>query len=102
MKRSDAVSNIKSIINNMSDFDITTYAAETILTKLEEMGMKPPSVDEETCQAILQVYYGGVSFNQWDEEIEKDAEVMEAKRKRAEWAAERAEKAAIRLTSKKE
>lgn len=100
MKRSDAVSKLKTIVNNLlPTFDITTHAAETILTELEKMGMKPPAPDVETCQAILSVYMWS-DFNQWDEEIEKDAKVMEAKRKRAEWAAERAAKAASKKESK--
>lgn len=82
MKRSDAVSNIKAIVNNMSDFDITTYAAENLLTKLEEMGMKPPTLPEDYCQAIMHVYYGGYSFNQWEEDIEKDERIMEAYNRR--------------------
>jgi hypothetical protein len=46
----------------------------------------------------MHVYYAGYTFNQCEEYIEKDAKVMEAKRKRAEWAAERA----IKLANKKE
>ena len=97
MKRSDAAQKIQQAIIRLTNTNISFQDATAFLDELEKMGMKPPAPDVETCQAILSVYMWS-DFNQWDEEIEKDAKVMEAKRLRAEWAAERA----IKLANKKE
>lgn len=59
-----------------------TGSAEQALSMLEDFGMKPPTLPEDYCQAIMHVYYGGCSFNQWEEEIEKDEKVMEAYNRR--------------------
>lgn len=56
--------------------------AEAILNVVEKLGMKPPRVSEEDVQAIISVYYGGYSYNQWDEELEKDTAVQAARERR--------------------
>lgn len=62
--------------------DCPAGSEEHILSMLEGHGMKPPTLPEDYCQAIMDVYYGGYSFNQWEEEIEKDEKVMEAYNRR--------------------
>lgn len=99
MKRSAATQKIQQAIISLTNTNISFQDATAFLDELEEMGMKPPCVDEENCQVLAQVYVYPF-YNQWDEEIEKDTKVMEAKRKRAEWAAERAQKAASKKEQK--
>jgi hypothetical protein len=49
-----------------------------------EATMRPPRTTDDNAQAIMHVYYAGYTLNQWDEDVEKDEKVMEAKRQRAE------------------
>jgi hypothetical protein len=58
---------------------------EELLDFIESKGMKPPSVSEEDQQAIMSVYYGGYTFNQWDEDLEKDEKVQKMKTRRAKF-----------------
>ena len=73
--------------NNGPLANITDNAdfANYLLTKIEEQGMKPPSLSEDQCQALMDVYYAGYSFNQWDDDFEKDTKVMAALKKRQDW-----------------
>jgi hypothetical protein len=99
MKRSDAAQKIQQAIIRLTNTNISFQDATAFLDGLEEMGMVPPHVDQETTQALISVCIYPL-FYQWDEDIEKDAKVMEAKRARAEWAAERAQKAASKKEQK--
>lgn len=54
-----------------------------------ELGMAPPVVDEETCQALMHIYISP-NRRQWDEEIEKDAKVVLCKARRAKAREQRA------------
>ncbi len=85
MKRSDMIEKLRQcLIGRIDWYSITSEdCAITILQFMESEGMTPPSLDEETCQAILSVYYDGYSLNQWDEDISKDEKVMAAKARRA-------------------
>lgn len=58
---------------------IDKWAANDLLLFLENSGMKPPRLPEEDCQAIMHVYYGNYTFNQWEEDAEKDEAVQKAK-----------------------
>jgi len=81
MKRSDMITKLCSIIDAGQDQTMETRA-DNLLCHLEVLGMKPPRVSEEDCQAIMSVYYGGYSFYQWDEDLEKDEYVQAAKTRR--------------------
>ena len=52
--------------------------ADTLLAFLEKTGMRPPMLDEDKVQALMSVYYGGYTINQWDEDFEKDAAAVSA------------------------
>jgi len=78
MKRVDAVNALMKYGIGMN-YD----QANRHLTFLEkELKMVPPSLPEEYCQAIMHVYQDFYTFNQWEEEIEKDTKVMAALEKR--------------------
>lgn len=94
MKRSEMVQTLTDFLEN-SDIDVVYEEVEIILRFLEAQGMKPPRLPEDTCQAILNVYYAGYSLNQWEEDIEKDAAVMEMKARREKAKTDRIER--IRL-----
>ncbi len=88
MKRMDAIQSlIKIVRDNCFDdcFILTKEEADKMLLALENIGMRPPSLPEMHCQAIMDVYYGGYSFNQWEEDFEKDEKVMKALQKRLDW-----------------
>lgn len=76
--------------------------AFNILYFLEANGMKPPTLPEEYCQAIMSIYYGGYSFNQWEEEFYKDEKVVEALTRREEAAERRKQKSIERKKAKDE
>lgn len=83
MKRTKMLDRLENIINQYRINDELTAAdsealAHRILDYVEELGMKPPPVDFDTQQAIMQVYYGGYSYYQWDEDVAKDEKVMDA------------------------
>jgi len=97
MKKSDMIKLIApwgspEIIDRKFDGSLLEWAEE-LLAMLEKTGMKPPSVSEEDRQAILSVYYGGYSFNQWDEDLAQDEKVKEARQKRREATERRSEQA---------
>ena len=91
MKRTEMIENIAaslSIMDTLQDEPLGTHFylndADTLLKKLEALGMKPPRLPEEYCQAIMHIYYAGYTFNQWEEEIVKDEKVMaEVERRRS-------------------
>jgi hypothetical protein len=80
MKRADALAKLKWYIEEQNAGQV---CAGQILNFVEgTLGLRPPRVSEEDAQAIMHVYYAGYTLNQWDEDIEKDEKVMEAKRRR--------------------
>lgn len=92
MKRSDVIKLLESMVKNYDELSGKTRPtfeqfATAILNTMEGVGMTPPSVSEEDRQAIMHVYYAGYTFHQWDEDLEKDDKVQEAKKKRAEYRA---------------
>jgi hypothetical protein len=93
MKRADALFFFQRAIDNYLSSchgaPDTADMAKHILKEAEDIGMKPPCLPDEDCQAITQVYYGGYTFYQWEEDYVKDEKVAEAKRKRAEWRSKR-------------
>ena len=84
MRRSDMVIKIQDMLNSGYDPNHTEHQASEFLSGLEKLGIKPPRLPEEYCQAIMSVYYAGYSFHQWEEEIEKDEQVMKALNRRRE------------------
>lgn len=84
MKRSEMVQMLKNIVFMASQDDIhfNDIEASELLNRLEHVGMKPPRLPEEYCQAIMTVYYAGFSFYQWEEDVEKDVQVMETLKRR--------------------
>jgi hypothetical protein len=80
MKRSEM---IKTLVETHGSYDLWEQQCEYMLRIIESVGMKPPRLDEETCQAIMSIYIGGCSFNQWDEDTAKDTKVTEALQRRA-------------------
>lgn len=91
MKRSEAVKKLEFILNAMKNDKDNRIKASQIISYLEcdEIGMKPPHVSEEDCQAIMDVYYAGYTFNQWDEDLEKDQKVQESKKRRKNFKMEK-------------
>jgi hypothetical protein len=57
-------------------------ASEELLTRIEKLGMAPPCLPSEYCQALMQVYMDP-SFNRWEEDVEKDEKIMSAVRRRS-------------------
>lgn len=82
MKRELMLLKIQEILVEQSEDMTLEEAAEDILSRLEKAGMKPPRLPEAYCQAIMDIYIGGCSFNQWEEDIEKDEKVIESKTRR--------------------
>lgn len=82
MKRSDMILKLMEILVEAPE-DVEA-AADQILARLEKLGMRPPAVDSDKCQALMTVYYAGYTFNQWDEDFEADVAVMEAYKRRME------------------
>jgi hypothetical protein len=46
------------------------------------LDMKPPRLPEAHCQALMDVYYGGYNFYQWEEDFAKDEKAVEALKRR--------------------
>jgi hypothetical protein len=83
MKRSHMIDIIAECLVEPHYPDDALKEAACILKKIEKYGMTPPRLSEEDCQAIMNVYYAGYSLHQWDEDIELDEKVQEAKKRRA-------------------
>ena len=68
------------------EFDCDCYMTENdtaeLLEKMLEAGMLPPRLPGPYCQAIMDIYYGGYSFNQWEEDVQKNEQVMASKARR--------------------
>ena len=94
MKRSEMVGKVKNLVYmaNPEDLILTDDEASQLLQGLEDAGMKPPALPEDYCQAIMQVYYAGYTFNKWEEDVVKDEEVMKKYNARMEWKANRGKK----------
>lgn len=67
-----------------------------VLDYIESLGMMPPRLPEEDCQALMSIYYGGYTTHQWEEDFVKDEKAQEAKKRRAEAAERRKQKATER------
>ncbi len=65
---------------------------DMLLKAMEERGVKPPTLSHDKCQAIMDVYYAGYTFNQWDEDFEKDEKANLALKRRKEAEKKRKEK----------
>lgn len=59
--------------------------AEIWLRQCESLGMKPPCLDEDKCEALEQTYVFGGNPYQWDEDFEKDENVMVTYKRRMEF-----------------
>lgn len=80
MKRDEMI----ALLVKDSDGKHSENTVKEILFLAEKYGMLPPSVDEDKCQAIMDIYYAGYTFNQWDEDYGKDDKVMAAYKRRME------------------
>lgn len=76
MKRSEMISRLQEIIMNVTELESTVSEAEEILSAIEKLGMKPPCLDSDKCQVLMQVYMDP-SFNRWDEEFDSKPELVE-------------------------
>lgn len=103
MKKADAIKALipkvvpKTHIISQAEYESGLYHDMAVrhLEFLEtELGMRPPRLPEMHCQAIMDVYYGGYTFNMWEEDFEKDPKIVEALEKRKRWADERQRKKA--------
>lgn len=65
---------------------------DMLLKAMEEKGIKPPALSSDKCQAIMDVYYAGYTFNQWDEDFEKDEKANVALKRRKEAEKKRRDK----------
>jgi hypothetical protein len=88
MKRNEAVELLREIVlehMNCQCCDSDEKMFSTMLKEIQEkIGMEPPRLPEDECQALMRVYYSGYTFNQWDEDFEKDEEAVKAKKDRPE------------------
>jgi hypothetical protein len=87
MKRDEMVEILKqSVLKHMNCEccynDFMMYSS--ILKELEDAGLKPPKLSQDKCQALMAVYYGGYTFNQWDEDFSKDEKAVAALERRQE------------------
>lgn len=86
MKRLEAQNILYNIVMkhmNCQCYHTDDDMAENMLKDVEDLlGMAPPRLPEDYCQAIMSVYYGGYSFNKWEDEVLKDTAVMEAYNRR--------------------
>lgn len=79
MKRTEALRLIRTaLLGEQIDHD---NFEEQILTIVEKIGMKPPCVDSNRCQVLMQVYIDP-SFNMWDEDFDKEERLLSAYNKR--------------------
>ncbi len=85
MRKTDAIQSFASFLDDkgVNRSEREKLAAEIVAHALK-IGMRPPSVSEEDKQAIMSVYYAGYTFNQWDEDLEKDEKIQGSKRVRQE------------------
>ena len=87
MKRDEMLELISNLpLNQDTGFCLSLHEADVLLTQLENIGMKPPSLAEDKCQALTRVYYAGHTYNQWDEDFEKDEKAMAAYKEQLEMA----------------
>lgn len=86
MKRTEMVQYITKLLATYDDCALDSTTANEILEGLEQLGMVAPRLPSDHCQAIMDVYYGGYTFHQWEEDAEKDKKVMAALAKRKERA----------------
>lgn len=82
MKRTEMIEIIDKILFE-HELPLLQGISKEILGSLEAAGMAPPTLPGDYCQAIMHVYYGGYSFHQWEEEVEKDEKVMAALKRRS-------------------
>jgi hypothetical protein len=89
MKRTEMLELIESIIGLPRLEPSSSSIAADILTSLEKVGMRPPRLSEEKAYALMSVYYGNYTTNQWDEDFEKDLLAVEALERRKKARLER-------------
>jgi len=84
MKRSKMVEQLCEpiTVEGLGNLHLLPAEADAILGLLEQLGMKPPTLPEDHCQAILQIYYGNYTFNQWEEDFDKDTKAVDALQRR--------------------
>jgi hypothetical protein len=82
MKRSDFLKELYDSVDRFHDSNSTQNMVDYLLDECERLGMRPPRVSEEDAQALMHVYYGGYSLNQWDEDLAKDEKVADMKQRR--------------------
>lgn len=70
MKRTEAIRHLKEAL--MVDESV----AASVLDLVEAMGMKPPCLDNDKCQVLMQVYYDA-DLNMWDEWFDSKPELVE-------------------------
>lgn len=85
MKRSDFLSAlVGEIVNENSllldkpnaNFNDYKVVAERLLKIFEDSGFRPPALSSDHCEAITNVYYGGYTFNMWEEDFDKDEKLV--------------------------
>ncbi len=83
MKRSEMIELMVGYALDATEgwFAITTDEANLLLSFIEKAGMKPPCVDGDKCQAIMNVYIDS-TFNRWDEDFDKDEKLVAAYERR--------------------
>lgn len=95
MRRSEAIRKLMSKLTQtrvltQAEYESGLYQdmAERHLEFLEkDLGMRPPCLPEDHCQALMDVYYAGYTFYQWEEDFEKDVQAVAALKRRQEFAA---------------
>lgn len=79
MKRDEMLELISNLpLNQDTGFCLSAHEADILLTHLESIGMLPPPLATNKCQALNRVYYEGHNYNQWDDDFEKDEKAMKA------------------------
>lgn len=82
----------EEMVEKMNDFcmqngiGVSRWDLDRLLAHMIDAGMEKPRLEEMKCQAIMDVYYGGYTLNQWDEDFEKDPKIVAAFKRRESYA----------------
>lgn len=79
MRREEMLLKIQEILVELPEN--VENAAESLLKRIERAGMKPPTIDSDRCQVLIQKYVDP-SFSMWDEDFDKEPDLAERYKKR--------------------
>jgi len=85
MKRIEMLEILKQILESECNEKFKQDSLDRILSAIERAGMEPPHISQDATQAAIHLYYGGFSYNQWDEDLLKDQKLQDEIKRREEW-----------------